>query len=115
MQPMQLLGGRYRLVRPLREGARGQVWVAEHLALGSLVAVKLIDRRLAEGDDGLEHFRSEASAAAALRSPHVVQVLDHGVADDQPFIVMELLDGEDLEERLRHRWRLTLEQTKTVV
>jgi serine/threonine-protein kinase len=79
------------------------------------VAVKLISQELAKKDSARERFRREATAAAQLRSAHVVQILDHGIDGDQPFIVMELLDGEDLFERLAHRNRLTLRETSKIV
>ncbi|HTJ82044.1 MAG TPA: serine/threonine-protein kinase [Polyangiaceae bacterium] len=111
----QVLNGRYKLLRPLGQGSQAYVWVAEHLALGSQVAVKLIDPELAKQQDALERFTREATAAAKLRSAHVVQILDHGVEGDQPFIVMELLDGEDLFDRLEKRHRLTLAETSRIV
>jgi len=91
------------------------VWVADHLALSTQVAVKLIDPELAKKESARERFRREATAAAQLRSAHVVQILDHGIDNNQPFIVMELLEGEDLFERLAHRRRLTLRETSRIV
>jgi serine/threonine-protein kinase len=111
----RLLSGRYRLVRPIGVGSQASVWVAEHLALSNEVAVKLIDPALAQKEDMRERFRREATAAAQLRSAHVVQILDHGIDGDQPFIVMELLEGEDLYDRLRHRGRLTPYETSKIV
>jgi eukaryotic-like serine/threonine-protein kinase len=97
-----VIAGRYRLVAPLSRGGMGSVWRAEHLSLGSPIAVKLIDADLVEHDEPRARFEQEARAAAALRSPNVVQILDHGVDKELPFIVMELLDGESLAARL-HR------------
>jgi serine/threonine-protein kinase len=111
----QVLNQRYRLIRPLGQGSQASVWVAEHLALSTQVAVKLIDSELAKKEEALERFRYEATAAAQLRSAHVVQILDHGVEGDQPFIVMELLDGEDLFQRLERRRRLSLQETSKIV
>jgi serine/threonine-protein kinase len=111
----RVLSGRYRLIRPLGQGSQAAVWVAEHLALTTQVAVKLIDPELAKREDARERFRREATAAAQLRSAHVVQILDHGIDGVQPFIVMELLDGEDLFERLDKRGRLTLRETSKIV
>ncbi len=111
----QVLNGRYKLLHPLGQGSQAYVWVAEHLALGSQVAVKLIDPELAKQQDAIERFTREATAAAKLRSAHVVQIMDHGVEGDQPFIVMELLEGEDLFDRLEKRGRLTLAETSKVV
>lgn len=100
MQGM-ILAGRYRLLHQLGKGGMGSVWSAEHLALHSLVAVKLLDDQIARNPDAVERFRREAQAAAALRSAHVVQVLDYGVDGTTPFLVMELLKGEDLAARLQ--------------
>ena len=107
----RLLDHRYRLIRPVGQGSQASVWVAEHLALTTHVAVKLIDPELAKKESARERFRREATAAAQLRSAHVVQILDHGIDGDQPYIVMELLDGDGLFERLAHRMRLSLRET----
>jgi serine/threonine-protein kinase len=115
IQAGKILNGRYKLLRPLGQGSQAFVWVAEHLALGSQVAVKLIDPELAKQDDARERFAREATAAAKLRSAHVVQMLDHGIENDQPFIVMELLEGEDLFDRLERRRTLTLAETSKIV
>src|SRR5438552_3655165 len=91
-----------RLVRPLRRGGVGSVWVAEHLALHTDVAVKFLTAELAEDASSVIRFAREAAAASQVKSPHVVQILDHGVAEGKvPFIVMELLEGEDLTRRLQ--------------
>jgi serine/threonine-protein kinase len=111
----RVLNGRYRLVRPVGHGAQASVWIADHLALRTQVAVKLIDPDLARKPDARDRFQREAMAAAQLRSAHVVQILDHGIDDGQPFIVMELLDGEDLFDRLERQGRLTLRETSRIV
>jgi eukaryotic-like serine/threonine-protein kinase len=80
------------------------VWVADHLALGTQVAVKFMWRSFAEHPQFLARFRREAAAAAQLKNPHVAQVFDHGVTPDgEAFIVMELLEGEDLGKRLKRQ------------
>jgi len=89
----------------------GAVWVGEHLELKSAVAVKFIDQHLAEDDRAKKRFRFEAQAAAALRSPHVVQVFDYGIDEGEPYIVMELLEGETLATRLQRSGQLTVEDT----
>ncbi|HEU5077380.1 MAG TPA: serine/threonine-protein kinase, partial [Polyangiaceae bacterium] len=101
-----VLAGRYRLLHQLGQGGMGSVWTAEHLALHSLVAVKLLDEQIAKNPDAVERFRREAQAAATLRSAHVVQVLDYGVDGTTPFLVMEALKGEDLAARLQRSGRL---------
>jgi serine/threonine-protein kinase len=91
---------RYRLEGLLRRGGMGSVWCAEHLELKSKVAIKVLDPEIARDRVMVQRFLREAQAAAALRSQHVVQILDYGVDDDQAFIAMELLDGETLSERI---------------
>ncbi len=103
----RILDGRYRLAHQLGKGGMGAVWTAEHLSLHSAVAVKLLDTEIAKNPDAVERFRREAQAAATLRSAHVVQVLDYGVDGDTPYLVMELLNGEDLGARLQRLGRLT--------
>ena len=107
MEPGTVLAGKYRLEEPLGEGGMGTIYRAEHLALKAPVAVKVIDKAVTEGDVAYSRFIREAQAAASLRSPHVVQVLDYGTEGDVPFMVMELLEGETLAGRLERVHRLT--------
>jgi serine/threonine-protein kinase len=75
----------------------GRVWIAEHLKLDTNVVVKFMSKDVAATADGAARFSREASVAAAVKSPHVVQVFDHGVTPDgDAYIVMELLEGRDL-------------------
>ncbi|WP_437288191.1 protein kinase domain-containing protein [Sorangium sp. So ce406] len=96
----QVLVGRYRLIRPLSSGSMGTVWRADDLTLGSPVAIKMLGPLYAKDEAVRARFYQEAQAAAVLRSPNVVQILDHGVDNDVPFIAMELLEGEDLSHRI---------------
>jgi serine/threonine-protein kinase len=93
----------------------GSVWVAEHLGLRSRVAVKLINQDLASSPQAVRRFEQEARAAATLRSPHVVQVLDFGVDAGSPYLVMELLEGENLGAYLREHERLEPRHAWTVL
>lgn len=92
-----------KLQRKLRAGTMGSVWVAEHLTLKTQFAVKFMSPGLLEADPtALVRFTNEARAAASIKSPHVASTSDHGVTDEgEPYIVMELLDGETLHDRLR--------------
>jgi serine/threonine protein kinase len=111
-----VLGQRYRLIRQIDAGGMGAVWLAEAVHLRSLVAVKIIDRALAATPEAAARFLNEARTAASLRSPHVVQILDYGVHESTPFIVMELLDGESLSARLKREGRLaSWEHTEIVI
>jgi serine/threonine-protein kinase len=98
----QLITPTLRLVRALGRGGMGSVWVADHLALHTQVAVKFMYAKFAQNPDFVRRFKTEAIAAAAIKSPHVAQVFDHGITDEyEPYIVMELLEGEDLRTRLK--------------
>ncbi|MEZ4222061.1 MAG: protein kinase [Polyangiaceae bacterium] len=114
-EPDRVLLGRYRLQERVDEGGMGQIWRAEHLVLGAPVAVKIVDRDLSRDEEALARFNREAQAAAQLRSPHVVQILDYGIDGGLPFIVMELLEGETLARRLKREKRLSPETTSRVV
>jgi serine/threonine-protein kinase len=78
----------------------GSVWRADHLTLNAPVAVKLLDPGIANSEEGQARFLREAQAAAALRSGHVVQTFDYGINQGVPYIVMELLVGDSLSDRL---------------
>lgn len=93
----------------------GTIWVAEHLVLQCPVAVKLIDRDAVFDGETSARFLREAKAAATLRSAHVVQILDYGVDEGVSFIVMELLEGENLAQRLRRTKRLGPAETALII
>jgi serine/threonine-protein kinase len=96
-QPGDPITPSIRLVRELGSGGMGSVWVADHAALQTQVVVKFMHVQLSGDRDSVLRFSREAAAGANVKSPHVVQVLDHGIAPDgAPFIVMELLEGSDL-------------------
>jgi serine/threonine-protein kinase len=96
--------GSYRLVEQIGRGGMGEVWRAEHRLFARPAAIKLITaQRLEEASSvAEERFRREAQAAAALRSPHTIQLYDYGITRDRrPYYVMELLEGCDLETLVR--------------
>src|SRR5687767_14824701 len=100
MQIGDILDGKYRLAEQLRSGGMGTVYVAERLALGDHVAVKVI---LPGQNNALARARllREAKAAARIRDPNVVQIFDFGeVEADVPYFVMEYLDGPTLDDEL---------------
>ena len=109
--PGTMLSPTIRLVRPLGAGGMGAVWIADHLALRTQVVVKLLADGLASSPTALARFSHEAAAASQVKSPHVVQMLDYGVAQDgTPFIVMELLEGHDLSGELRRTGPMPLQR-----
>ncbi|MCA1727292.1 MAG: protein kinase [Actinobacteria bacterium] len=95
-----VLGDRYRLLEPIAAGGMGTVWRAEDERLGRRVAVKVLNDGLAEDPRFLERFRREAQAAAGLSHPNVAGVFDYGEDGSRPYIVMELVEGQTLAERL---------------
>ena len=109
--PDVVIAGKYVLEGQLATGGMGSVWVARHVDLEVPVAIKFMGPEVAESEEGRNRFEREAKAAAFLQSPHVVNVQDYGVDDGLAYIAMELLVGEDLEDRLFRVGRLTLEET----
>jgi len=102
-----VVAGKYRVERVLGRGAMGSVWYATHTSLGHAVAVKFIHPDLASSPQARRRFDTEAKSAAKLKSRHVAQVYDHGVSDaEQPYIVMEFLEGHSLESVLEARGAL---------
>ena len=110
-----VLAQKFRLVSQLGAGGMGSVWRADHLVLKSPVAIKLIHDRVASAPGAIDRFLREAQAAATIRSPHVIQVLDYGVEGSTPYLVMELLEGESLAARLKRLGRLAPEETSRIV
>jgi serine/threonine-protein kinase len=106
-----VIADRFRLVRPLGQGGMGAVWLAQHIGLDVPCAVKVIHAEAAQSPELRARFEREAKAAAQIRSPHVVQILDHGVWEGAPYIAMELLEGEDLGQRLHRRGVLPPHET----
>src|ERR1700694_4552543 len=90
--------GNYRLVRLLGRGGFAEVYLGEHLRLGTQAAVKVLYTRLASHDD-VEGFEKEARTVAHLKHPHIVRVLDYDVEDDTPFLVMDYAPGGTLRKR----------------
>jgi eukaryotic-like serine/threonine-protein kinase len=109
-----LLGERYRLGERLAAGGMGSVYRAVDESLSRPVAVKVLRRELADEPAFLERFRREARAAAALSHPGVAGVYDYGELGGSAFIVMELVEGETLAERIAARGRLPWTETFTL-
>jgi serine/threonine protein kinase len=101
-----LLGDRYRLGERIAGGGMGSVYRAVDEHLGRQVAVKVLRHDLADDPAFLERFRREARAAAALSHPGVAGVYDYGELGGSAFIVMELVEGETLAERIEATGRL---------
>src|SRR5215207_9343981 len=92
---------RYRVLERIGSGGMADVYEAEDTQLGRRIALKLLYRRFAEDAEFVERFRREASSAAGLSHPNVVQVFDRGEWDSTYYIAMELLEGRNLKEVVR--------------
>jgi len=102
--------GKYTLARVIGRGGMGIVFEALNTSIGKRVAIKLVSAELAKNKDAVKRFQREAQAASAVESAHIVDIFDAGVGDDGvPYIVMELLRGEDLGHRIKRLGRLDLE------
>jgi TolB-like protein/thioredoxin-like negative regulator of GroEL len=90
----------YRLIEPIGRGAMGEVWLAEDTQLPRKVAIKLLPRHLSQDKDAVDRLLREAQAAASVDHPAVVTVYEAGLAGDRPYLVMQRVEGETLEQRL---------------
>jgi serine/threonine-protein kinase len=119
LHPDPLLGktiaGKYRVEALLGRGGMGAVYEATHLAINKRVALKFLYRDSAHDLDAVLRFQREAEAASAVESEHIVQIFDSGASEDGlPFLVMELLRGEDLRTRLRRLGSLDVAEVLTI-
>jgi serine/threonine-protein kinase len=111
-----LFGGDYRLLRPLAAGGMGAVYVVQQLSTGKSRALKVMRSDLAEDAEARRRFILEAQVGARIQSEHVVDVLSAGVdeATGAPFLVMELLEGEDLATRIERAGPLSLDEAREI-
>ena len=90
--------GKYRLIRLLGQGGFAEVYLGEHVRLGTHTAVKVLYTRLAKSDE-VENFQKEARTIAHLEHPHIVRVFDFDVVDNTPFLVMNYAPNGSLRQR----------------
>jgi putative nucleotidyltransferase with HDIG domain len=99
--------GNYRIVTELGSGAMGEVYFAEHSVMGRRAAVKVIRQELSGNAEMVERFANEARQVNRIGHPNIVEITDFGQVDSRYYIMMELLEGETLEERLERVKRLS--------
>ena len=111
-----LIGGKYRVVSTIAVGGMGVVYEAENTRTHGRVAVKVLSDEAKRDDASRIRFAREARASGRLRSRHVARVLDVDVlADQTPYIVMELLDGRDLSREIKERPPLPLAEAASIL
>jgi serine/threonine-protein kinase len=111
-----VVAGKFRLDGIIGQGGMGSVWSATHLDLGHRIAIKLVSREFVRSPEALRRFDAEAKAAAKLQSRHVVQIYDTGLLEDAtPYIAMELLSGENLQQRIERTGAISLAETVTIL
>jgi tRNA A-37 threonylcarbamoyl transferase component Bud32 len=100
LRPGVVVGGTYRIEEPLGSGGMGAVHAARHMRTGRRYAIKTILPHGARSDDAMRRFEREATAASALGHPNIIQVHDFNADGGSYYLVMDLLEGETLAQRL---------------
>ena len=109
LEPGAVIDGRYRIESLLEQGSMGSVYAGRHIQLDEPVAIKFLSQPKAEQAGFRARFLREAQVTAKLRGRNIVRTSDFGVDDaDRPFLVMELLEGVSLREKLAHTGRLPI-------
>lgn len=109
-QENELRIGRYKLIKEIGRGAMSVVYQAEDPEIGRMLAIKLLKHELVEKEEYRELFLREAKAAGRLGHPGIVTIYDVGIWQERPFIAMELLEGENLDDYLQNNGVFSLEQ-----
>jgi serine/threonine-protein kinase len=107
--------GRYSIVRKIGEGGMGAVFEARHLDLDKRVALKTLSTALSLRGEAQARFLREARVAARLDHPHAVAVADVGACDGMPYMVMEYLEGEDLQALLNREHKLSAQRVAELI
>ena len=110
-----VLEGKFRVTQEIGRGGMATVYEAENIDIGKRVAVKILSAELITSRIVRERFIREARAAAAIHSPYICEVYDSGMYHDRPFLVMELLDGESLYDRMTRVRQLKVSTTLKVM
>src|SRR5271167_3980515 len=92
--------GPYEIIAPVGEGGMGEVYRARDTRLNRSVAIKVLPQSIAADAERMHRFEQEARSIAALNHPNILAIYDVGVQDGTSYLVMELLEGETLRERL---------------
>ena len=111
-----IVGGKYKVVRPIASGGMGTVWEGVHTSLGTRVAIKFIRSEFVEEAESVARFETEARTTARLRSRYAVHVYDYGMtAGGMPYLVMEYLEGKSLTEVIEKEGVLPPHEVASVI
>ncbi len=112
----KVVGGKYKVLRPIASGGMGTVWEGSHTTLGTRVAIKFIRPEYTKDTDSMARFETEARVMARLQSRYAVHVYDYGVTPGGlPYLVMEYLEGRSLTDVIEKDGALTPQGVATVV
>ena len=106
--------GKYKIIKLLGEGGMASVYEAEHEMLGTKVAIKILNPLLSSNQQIRERFKNEAKLMAALNHPNITKVIDFDEHNQNLCIIMELLEGEDLNEKIKKDGALSEEQIESI-
>ncbi|MDX1584979.1 MAG: serine/threonine-protein kinase, partial [Thermoanaerobaculia bacterium] len=93
--------GPYEIVESIGAGGMGEVWRAKDTRLDREVAIKVLPTGFAKNEQFLQRFEREARAISSLNHPHICTLFDVGVEEGAHYLVMELIEGESLADRLK--------------
>jgi serine/threonine-protein kinase len=110
-----VLDGRYQVIEPIAEGAMGSVYRGERLKLGRAVAIKVMHQELPDELASRQRFEREAKLMALLEHPNCVSVIDFGLHDDKPFLVMDLVRGTSLIQLLDKVGKLEVAKSSDII
>jgi serine/threonine-protein kinase len=112
LQAGTVLQETYRIERPIGKGGMGEVYVASHVRLPKQVAIKVLSSTVVTNEEAYARFRREAEISSSIGHPNIVEVHDFNLTPGgEPYIVMELLEGEDLSTQLAREGALSVERT----
>jgi serine/threonine protein kinase len=111
----QLVDGKYHVLRRLACGGMGSVYEARHAVIGRHFAIKFLHEHYARRTSMVQRFLREAQAAGSIASEHIIGVLDYGAFEGTPYLVMELVQGQDLREILTETPRLPVERAVRII
>jgi serine/threonine protein kinase len=117
LNPGSLFAGQFRVIQPIAAGGMGTVYLVEQLGTGQQRALKIMNGDLVDDPRSRERFTREAQLAAMIESEHVAQVLAAGIDPEHntPWMLLELLRGEDLSKLLERRGRLPLGEVRELL